>query len=340
MTTINAHKLQRLIRQTRPHISPDDTLPVINGIRFECDGVHIHALATDRFTFAVARAKVREETDTWTTTISQNNLRWFTRWLETHEGDTILNLTATGEGLAVTDDRGTLVVPAKDHTFPNWQGLFRNALTDAATSGDMVSVDTKMLARWRHADTHLRTWQTEPEKPILLVGDDFIGLQMPARYSGSAKDRTAVLSDWSGTFGKGGKPTEITVLPEPGAVAEMAEAMLRRTLQSTSEMFDADFDAEKGRGAFNAWVHSGVYAWSAYRLLQALKKADPDLAEATVRDLNGQLESGEIGEWAWDEAEQAGHNPQKWHDDYEAHLKKRAEKAAAETAAETADATA
>ena len=74
MTTINAHKLQRMIKQTRPHISDDDTLPAINGIRLECDGVHIHALATDRYTFAVARAKVREETDTWTTTVSQNGI--------------------------------------------------------------------------------------------------------------------------------------------------------------------------------------------------------------------------------------------------------------------------
>lgn len=338
MTTINAHKLQRLIQQTEPHISNDDTLPPINGLRFECDGVHIHALATDRYTFAVARAKVREETDTWTTTISQEDLGWFTGWLKTHEGDTILNLVATGDGLAVTDDRGTLVVPAKDHTFPKWQGLFHAALTDAATSGDMVSVDTTMLARWKHADTHLRTWQTSPEKPLLLVGDDFIGMQMPCRYSGDAKDRAAVLSDWSGTLGKGDKPAEITVPPAPGAVAEMAESMLRQTLRSTSEMFDADMDTEKGRAAFNAWVHSGIYAWSAYRLLEALKKADPDLAETTVRDLNEQLESGEIGEWAWDEAEAAGHNPQQWHDDYEAHKQKLAEKQAAEP--EPADATA
>jgi hypothetical protein len=331
MTTINAHKLQRLIKQTRPHVSSDDTLPPINGIRFECDGIHIHALATDRYTFAVARAKVREETDSWTTTISEDNLGWFTGWLATHEGDTILNLEATADGLAITDDRGTLVVPAKDHTFPKWQGLFRDALTDAAVSGDLVSFDTKMLARWKHADTHLRTWQTAPEKPLLLVGEDFIGMQMPARYSGDAKDRAAVLSDWSSTLSKGDKPAEITVPPAPGAVAEMAETMLQRTLRSTAEMFGADMDSERGRGAFNAWVHSGIYAWSSYRLLEALKKADPDLAETTVRDLNEQLESGEIGEWAWDEAEAAGYDPKAWQDDYEAHLKALAEKSSAET---------
>jgi hypothetical protein len=330
MTTINAHKLQRMISQTLPHVSPDDTVPPINGIRFECDGVHIHALASDRYTFAVARTKVREETDTWSLTISEADLKWFTAWLGTHEGDTILNLVAQDTGLAVTDDRGTVLVPAKDHVFPKWQHLFRDALQDASTSGDLVSLDTEMLARWKHADSHLRVWQTTPEKPLLLVGEDFLGLQMPARYSGDGKDRLTVLDHWSRSLRKGGKPEPITVPPAPGAVAEKAEELLRQTLRSTAEMFGADYDTEKGRGAFNAWVHSGIYAWSAYRLLEALKKADPDLAEATVRDLNEQLESGEIGEWAWDEAEQAGHNPQKWHDDFEAHKQKLAEKQAAE----------
>ncbi|MGY1579201.1 DNA polymerase III subunit beta family protein [Streptomyces sp. MN13] len=334
MTTINAHKLQRLINQTRPHVSADDTLPAINGIRFECDGVHIHALASDRFSFAVARAKVREESDTWTITVSEEDLDWFTGWLKTHEGDTILDLAVTNQGLAVKDDRGTLVVPAKDHMFPKWQHLFRDALRDATTPGNLVSLDTRMLARWKAADTHLRVWLAGPEKPLLLIGEDFLGMQMPCRYSGNVGDRAAILSDWSGSLGHGGsEPAALAPLPEPGAVAEMAETMLRQTLRSTTEMFGADYDTEKGRAAFNAWVHSGIYAWSAYRLLEALKKADPDLAEATVRDLDEQLESGEIGEWAWDAAQQAGHDPQKWRDEYEAHKKKPTEKRAAEAPA-------
>ncbi|MFE3487506.1 DNA polymerase III subunit beta family protein [Streptomyces griseus] len=332
MTTINAHKLQRLIKQTRNHISPDDTLPPINGIRFECDGVHIHALATDRYTFAVARTKVREETDTWTVTISEKTLGWLTPWLKTHKGDTILNLSVTADGLTITDDDGKLTVPITETTFPKWQHLFRDALQDASTSGDLVSVDTDMLSRWKHADTHLRVWQTGAEKPLLLIGEEFLGLQMPCRYSGDNKDRAEVIGEWMGSLAKkkGENAETVAPLPQPGAVTKMAEEMLRQTLRSTGEMFGANMDTVKGRGAFNAWVHSGIYAWSAYRLLQALKQADPDLAEQTVRDLSEQLESGEIGEWAWDEAEAAGHDPQKWSDDYEAHLKKVAEKAAAE----------
>lgn len=329
VTTINAHKLQRMIKQTRPHASTDDTLPVINGVRFECDGIHIHALATDRYTIAAARTKVREESDTWSVTIGEPTLGWLVPWLETHKGDAILDLAVDGRSITITDDDGKLVVPADGSDFPKWQHLFRAALEDASTSGDLVSVDTKMLARWQAADTHLRVWQTEAEKPLLLVGEDFLGLQMPARYSGSEKTRPEVFDAWNGSLGRSGTAETPAPLPEPGAVAEMAKGMLHRTLQSTAEMFDADTETEKGRAAFIAWVHSGSYAWTSYRLLEALKKADPDLAETTVRELNEQLESGEIGEWAWDAAVQAGHDPQKWRDDYEAHLKQRAEKDAA-----------
>lgn len=325
MTTINAHKLQRLIKRTRLHASSDGATPPINGIRFECDGVHIHAVATDRYTVAAARAKVREETDTWATTISEADLGWLTAWLGTHEGDTILDLSASADGLTITGDRGKLLVPAKDLFFPKWQNLFRDALQEAATPGVLVSLDTGMLARWKAADSRLRVWQGAPDKPILLVGDDFLGLQMPARYTGDVKDRAAAFSEWSASLGQGGNGgAEITTPPAPGAVAEMAETMLQQALRSTSELFAANADTEAGRAALNAWIHSGIYAWSAYRLLQALKTADPDLAETTVRDLNEQLESGEIGEWAWAAAEAAGHDPQKWHDDYEAHLKARA----------------
>jgi hypothetical protein len=227
VTTINAHKLQRLIKQTRPHISPDDTLPPINGIRFECDGVHIHALATDRYTFAAARAKVREETDTWSITISEKTLGWLIPWLEAHEGDTILDLAAGADGLTITDDDGKLVVPAQGSTFPKWQGMFRDALQDASTSGDLVSVDTKMLARWKHADTHLRVWQTAPRSRSCSSATTSSACRCRAGTA-ATKDRAAVLGDWSGSLGEG-EPTETgKPLPQPGAVAEMAEAMLHR----------------------------------------------------------------------------------------------------------------
>ena len=328
MTTINAHKLRRLIKQVRAHISTDETLSPINGIRFDCDGVHIHALGTDRYTMAVSRAKVREETEPWALTIAEKDLVWFDKWLKTHNGDTILSLAAVGDGLVISGDRGNLTVPASNPFFPKWQGLFRAALEDASTATELVALNAAFLARWESAGGNLRVWHTEPTNPFLIVGEDFLGLQMPMAHRGDDKTRESVLGQWAGTLGDSPEVVATAPLPEPGAVAELAEDLLKQTLRSTSDLFAA---ATGDASALTAYALAGGRAWAAYRLLQALKAADPDLAEKTVRDLTEELESGEIGEWAWDEAAGSGHDPQKWHDDYEAHLKALAAKKSAPT---------
>jgi len=100
----------------------------------------------------------------------------------------------------------------------------------------------------------------------------------------------------------------------------MSEELLRQTLAATEGLFNAPSDDP---GALAAYALSGVHAWSAHRFLTALMKADPDLAADTAADLAEQLDSGEIGEWAWDAAVEAGHDPQQWAD---ARAQARAEK--------------
>lgn len=333
VTTLNAYKLQALINKTRRHVPADEVLPIC-GIRFECNGTHLHALATDRFTFSVARTKLRQGVEPWTLTVAAEDVDWLRGWLEAHEGADIIDVSADANTLKLGSERGQLTINAATTDFPKWQNMFRDVLREATADRELTSLDTEMLTRWKGAGSHLRVWQAGPLKPLLLVGEDFLGLQMPARYSGEDKDRAAVLGDWIDSLGAGSEPAELPEPPEQITVPKMIETTLHQTLRSTSEMFGADMNTEGGRAAFNAWVFSGIYAWSAYRFLEALRQADPDLAETTARDLDEQLESGEIGEWAWDAAEKAGHNPQQWHDEYEAHIKKRAkEQKAAETAA-------
>lgn len=334
--TINAHRLLALVTKTRGHVNEDE-VPQLCGIRFESNGTHLHALASDRFTFAVARTKLRQTGEPWALTVAAEDAKWLHSWLEAHEGADIIDVSQDGTQLKLSSERGQLVINASTAAFPKWQGMFRDVLSEASADRELTSLDARMLARWKDAGSHLRVWQSSELKPFLLVGDDFLGLQMPARYSGEDKDRPAVLGDWMGSLSGGtSEPTELPEPPEQTAVPKMIEATLHHTLRSTSTMFGADMNTEMGRAAFNAWVFSGIYAWSAYRLLEALRQADPDLAETTARDLDEQLESGEIGEWAWDAAKKAGFDPQAWHDEYEAHLKKLAEQTAAETAAATA----
>lgn len=324
--TINAHRLLALVAKTRGHVNEDE-VPQLCGIRFESNGTYLHALASDRFTFAVARTKLRQAGEPWALTVPAEDVKWLHGWLKAHEGADIIDVSADGAQLKMSSERGQLTINGSTATFPKWQGMFRDVLSEASSSRELTSLDAHMLARWKSAGSHLRVWQSSEVKPLLLVGDDFLGLQMPARYSGEDKDRPTVLGDWMGSL-SGGEPAELPEPPEQTSVPKMIEATLHHTLRSTSAMFGADMDTEMGRATFNAWVFSGIYAWSAYRCLEALRQADPDLAETTARDLDEQLESGEIGEWAWDAAEKAGFDPQKWHDEYEAHKKKLAKKAA------------
>lgn len=109
-----------------------------------------------------------------------------------------------------------------------------------------------------------------------------------------------------------------------GAIADHAQDLLKLTLRYT------------GRGptggdptSRNAHYFTAINSWTAYRLLRALQQVDPDLLRAVPDDTDEQLEDGDIGQWAWDEAEKAGHDPEAWSDEYEAHLKKLAAEAVA-----------
>lgn len=337
LATLNAHKLSRIIDQVAPHMGDEDT-PAINGIRFDCNGTVLHAVATDRYTLAAARANVREETEPFAFTIPETDTAYLRGWLSAHEGAEHIEISEGGAGVVFTSKRGTLVITARDDTFPDWRALLATSLQNDLSESPITGLATSMLARWKAAGLNVRVWQSTSNKPMVVVGDNLLGLHMPARYTDSDRDREAILANWAASLGEGHERVQLRGPQEQVSVPKMAEDMLRQALRSTSQMFSQgiDMDTDQGRMAFNAWVSSGIYAWSAYRILDALKTADPDLAEETVRELNDELESGEIGEWAWDAAKGAGHDPQQWHDDYEAHLKKLAEKRAAEAAVNAA----
>jgi hypothetical protein len=114
----------------------------------------------------------------------------------------------------------------------------------------------------------------------------------------------------------------------PTDVRGVGTELLKQTIHS-----QVDMHGKSGSNPeeFLAHVSASVHAWMAYRFLEALHTADPRLAASIAAEVAGQLDSGEIGEFAWDAAVEAGHDPQKWHDDYKAHLRDRAAKKDAET---------
>ncbi|MFJ2630917.1 hypothetical protein ACIO6U_02995 [Streptomyces sp. NPDC087422] len=343
-TTLTAYQLSELIRKVEPHIGRHSGYGPIQGIRLDYDGRHLHAVATDRYTMAVARQRTRSNDPAWAHTLHADQVDALAAWLKANSADGNphnVHLMPGEHDITFNGDRGNITLPAMGGPYPEWRGIFKKTMATPIGEAPYSRITAKLLGRWAAAGEQVSTWHAVASQPIIIVGNGFLGLQMPARFTGNDTARNIAddTATWAGSLGDAA-PVEMddtlnTYEPEEletrdNAIASDIEFLLKQTLRSSGDLFAA---ATNDPAALAAYALAGGRAWTAYRLVKALQQADPDLLRATLADTNEQLESGEIGEWAWDAAEKAGHDPQQWHDDYEAHLKKLADKKAAEASA-------
>jgi hypothetical protein len=336
-TTLTAYGLSSLLQKVDPHVGRHSGYAAIQGVHLDYDGRYLHAAATDRFTFAIARQRIRSSDPSWNLTIRSTDLPAVVAWVNGLEGENNVHISPYKEGITFESGGNKLVIPAGTLPFPDWRGLVRTALENQPTESPWTGFTSELLTRWQAAGRHVTLWQSSYDKPLVIHGTNFIGLQMPSRI-GDEESPASRWDEWAGSLGEGGKVEQADTLHhnEPEELADKgydasaaAADLLKQVLRSTSDLFEA---ASGDHFAMAAHALAGGRAWIAYRLLKALEKSDPDLLHSTLADVNEQLESGEIGEWAWDAAERAGHDPQAWQDDYAAHLAKQAEKRAASAA--------
>jgi hypothetical protein len=208
MTHVSARDLHRMITQVTPHMSDDDTLPVLNAIHLEARNHDLTAVATDRFTIAVARTGLTDDIR-WKAVIPAGDLPTITAWLTaaetttisiatgtTEDGDTTLTLNGNGASLRIA-------YPAGHYgRFPNWRNLIRNTLDSDPQPVPLSGVTAKLLDRWQHADNHLAFFQVGPGKPLVFFNDggDFMGMQMPARNDHVT--RTQLTDRWTSTLAR------------------------------------------------------------------------------------------------------------------------------------------
>ncbi|CUW31719.1 hypothetical protein [Streptomyces reticuli] len=343
LTSLTAYQLSELLRRVDPHIARNSDHGGIEGVHLDYNGKHLHAVATDRYTLAVARERAVGIAPAWKLTISAaewtDNVTALRAWADAHPGGENVHLSASADELTVSSNRSKLVLQASSGYFPEWRDLIRTALNHAPTESPWSGWRTRLLARWQEVGDGITTWQPAFDKPVVIYATNFVGLQMPRRI-GDDESPAGRWESWKGSLGETG-PTveqeqtlhhwEAAALEEKDHLVETyIEDLLKQTLRSTTDIFKV---ATGDTGALAAYALAGTQSWLAYRLLKVMEKAAPDLLRKTLDDVTQQCESGEINEWARDEAEKAGFDPQKWHDEYEAHLKKLADERAAETAA-------
>lgn len=345
--TVNAHQLNQLINKTISHMGSEYTEP-LNGIRIDVDATHLYAVASNRYTLAAARYQLNhgeQSQEPFARTIPADYLRTVREWITSQAGHAHITI-GTAEGRLVLSSPHTEIrIPVTESLeFPDWRAVLRAVARQPSGEELFPALDTGHLARWSEAGSNVRVRITAEDKPIIVFAEDFIGAQMTARYAGvgPVKDETfgSARSLWKTILADGPAADMATAMPyeedrpryeATKDVRETGEALLQQVMHSTADM--------RGKSAsdpdeFMAHVMAGVHAWMAYRYLDALHTADPRLAAEVAADVAEQLDSGELGEFAWDAAKDAGHDPQKWHDDYEAHLKKRSEERRQDEAAQ------
>lgn len=344
--SVNAHQLGLLIDKTIAHIG-DETIKSLHGIRFDVDGRYLYAVASDRYTLAVARYKL-DHGDTaqepWACTIPGTSLKALREWTASHKGAAPIKIRDDEDAVVFHSQQATLSVTVdRSLEFPDWRGLLRTITEYAVEERPFPAFDSSKLARFGSTEDYFRVRVSADEKAALLVSEDFIGAVMPARFSGlspvSVETFEKARELWEWTLSAGGKAIEMdTAMPKPApnvdgapdTVREAGAVLLQEVLNSTSDLHSVDYKSENELWIAN--IRIGCTAWVAYRYLDALHQADPRLAQQTVADVAEQLDSGEIGEWAWDMAESAGFDPEQWQNEHAKVVAARQEKKAPEWA--------
>lgn len=346
--TINAHQLKLLLDQTADHMGHEGIEP-LHGIRLDADARYLYAVATDRYTIAAARYRLShgdEGQEPWAVTIPAEHLRSLREWIDSMKGAGLITISTAKGRLFFEGPQTDLSIAINTGLeFPDWRGLFRKMIDTSVDGGTFPALNPGFLARFNNGNI-LRVRMTGDEKPLLVFAEDFIGAQMPTRYAGiyPCKEESfeGVHKSWLWTLAAGSTDASIdgAAYEEDRAryevttdIRETGESLLQQTLNSGWDMHGKSKDAPD---EFLAHVLAAVNGWMAFRYLNALHNVDPRVAAGVVAEVAGELDSGEIGEFAWDAAEKAGFDPEKWHAEYEAHKKKLAEKRAAETADATA----
>jgi hypothetical protein len=117
-----------------------------------------------------------------------------------------------------------------------------------------------------------------------------------------------------------GAPADPQAAPaDSNAVTKAAAQLLRQTLRAATRLHHTDPTTSPAadRECIDL-AHSAMNAWSAYRALTALRTADPDLAAATVGDLNAELDTLSLYELAFNAAVAEGHDPTPWINEFTA----------------------
>lgn len=199
MITIADHTLSRLVAQTRPHVGNLADAEAVQCITFDHDGRHLYAMATNRYTIAVARTQLTNSDDEpWHAIVHRQQLPEVAAAVKLLDADTV-QLERTDDQLTLSGKRGHRVaVDFSPFTAEplDWRKLLLPALEKPAADVQMA-MDPKFFGAWKNLPKPVQMWSTGEHRMSLIVAADFLGGQMPIRREGADVELRRELDTWA-----------------------------------------------------------------------------------------------------------------------------------------------
>jgi hypothetical protein len=225
--TVSSRRLSRILRQVVDHAGTDERSD-LHTVRLESDGTHLYAVATDRFTLAVAREALDPELNPDRKPFSalitprdaaylaqiadgdeifDDGMAWsapvdfYTRLLVGDGRPPILAaqvlVRKEGEG-EYRDDMSAKFVLAPGVISYDWRELVRNCLSADAGPERTMAFNPELLARWRSADLqplHFRF--AGATQAVIVTGHNFLGVQLPVKLLDPSESFAEYVSSWT-----------------------------------------------------------------------------------------------------------------------------------------------
>lgn len=206
---MTGRELRQFLGAVLPHAGTGDTLPALTMVTFEVSCGMLHALATDRYTLAIARHPLPDPAPgMFTVTAAASALQAVVRQIRPRAA---VQLTFTSDGLTLdqlSDPRLSYLLHASGEAplLPSWRTWLADRLAakpdPVVTTTRGVALNPAYLARFRAASRDNLPLEIRPAGRCMVItcGTHFLGMAMPMDLTKTHQNTPDPLTNWLPTM--------------------------------------------------------------------------------------------------------------------------------------------
>ncbi|WP_424891176.1 hypothetical protein [Streptomyces sp. XH2] len=183
--------LRTAVARVLPHKALPCANPTLEGLLLDFDGSHLYVVASDRFTLAIGRAAAIQSAPAWSRYLDMPAVSNLDRFLELTDPRDPVALSSgydvdEAPVLWLKGRHGSVeLVTDENPDFPDWRELVAKSLANPAQDEPVV-LSPRLLQRWAAAGDSATFSHRGAGNPVLVMADDFLGLQAPRRRQPAA----------------------------------------------------------------------------------------------------------------------------------------------------------